>query len=475
VARRSRHAIVAQRKAVLALLRDAPAEGLHHQEIRQRWATRHGSAIPYTTLRVRLDELVAEGTVIRSPESRNPRYWAADIAVASSPKPDAPTAPEIAEPIPVADDARRAGSLVRRPRSERTPVGYDLAFLDRYVPGQMWYLEKPLRDRLRDLGSTTYAGQPAGTYARDIMQRLIIDLSWGSSQLEGLKYSRIDTKELLESGRSPAGATDQDRQLILNHKAAIEFLVEEAESIAFNRYTIFNLHALLSENLLGSRDDEGKLRTRPIEIGASVYTPTAIPQLIEQRFDLILTKAAAIPDPIEQAFFMMVHLPYLQPFIDVNKRTSRLAANIPLIKANLCPLSFVDVPERAYTDGTLAVYELNDVALLRDVFAWAYERSCAQFNVLRQAMGEPDPIRLNYRSQLRTIVADIVRSLQWPTFAALRRTADEFGVPAQDAEAVAREALSDLETLRPEILARYALRPREYDAWKVAVASDRRG
>ena len=97
-----------------------------------------------------------------------------------------------------------------------------------------------------------------------------------------------------------------------------------------------------------------------------------------------------IPDAIEQAFFVMVHLPYLQPFIDVNKRTSRLAANISLIRANLCPLSFVDVPEHTYTEGTLGVYENRNIALLRDVFVWAYERSCGQFKVLREAMGDPD-------------------------------------------------------------------------------------
>lgn len=80
-----------------------------------------------------------------------------------------------------------------------------------------------------------------------------------------------------------------------------------------------------------------------------------------------------------QAFFLMVHLPYLQPFEDVNKRTSRLAANIPLIHHNLCPLSFIDVPQSAYVDAMIGVYELNRIELLRDVFVWAYERSCQQY------------------------------------------------------------------------------------------------
>ncbi len=85
----------------------------------------------------------------------------------------------------------------------------------------------------------------------------------------------------------------------------------------------------------------------------------------------------------------MVHLPYLQPFDDVNKRVSRLAANIPLIRSNLSPLSFTDVSQSAYTDAILGVYELNDVSLLRDVFFWAYERSAARYAAARQSSGSP--------------------------------------------------------------------------------------
>ncbi len=187
------------------------------------------------------------------------------------------------------------------------------------------------------------------------------------------EHTGIDTEEVIHGGRDAVGASNRDRQMILNHKAAIEFLVENAADIAFDRYTLMSLHGLLAENLLQNRDDEGRLRTSPVTIGASLFTPTAIPQVIDERFNALLHTAAAIVDPMEQSFFAMVHLPYLQPFIDVNKRTSRLAANIPLIKANLCPLSFVDVPETLYAQGTLAVYELRDVSLLRDVFAWAYE------------------------------------------------------------------------------------------------------
>ena len=91
-----------------------------------------------------------------------------------------------------------------------------------------------------------------------------------------------------------------------------------------------------------------------------------------------------------------------RPF--TNKRVSRLAANIPLIRLNLCPLSFVDVPNGDYIDGLLSVYELNRIELLHVVFVWAYERSCARYTSIRQSLGEPDPFRLRYRKALAEVV-----------------------------------------------------------------------
>lgn len=480
--RKSKEAVRVERDAILAIL-SAAGESLSRQGIRDEYQRRFRKAIAYNTVKARLEELLKAGIVGESTvSSRRVRYA---LVKSVSPEPHGaraahdvrraesqPRARQGTE-IPLSPEARRVQELVARPRVERAPVGYDVTFLDDYEPGVTFYLDAAERARLHGLGRTAFAGQPAGTYARDIMQRLIIDLSWGSSRLEGLRYSRIDTEELLDAGKLPSGATDRDRQLILNHKAAIEFLVEEAQSIAFNSYTIKNLHALLAENLLDNRDDEGALRRRAVGIGSSVYTPTAIPQVIEERFATVLDKAQAIPDPIEQSFFVMVHLPYLQPFIDANKRTSRLAANIPLIRANLCPLSFVDVPEPLYTEGILGVYELKDVTMLRDVFAWAYERSCAQFKVLREAMGEPDPTRLNYRSELRAIVADVVRGVSWPTDDALIEAARNLDVPSADRIAVAGEARKDLHSLRPEVLARYSIRASEFDKWARAVSNRR--
>src|ERR1700721_3325082 len=159
--------------------------------------------------------------------------------------------------------------------------------------------------------------------------------------------------------------------MILNPKAAIELLVNSAEEIGVNRFTICNLHSLLAQNLLDPPQDAGRVRTIAVGVTGTMYIPTAIPQVIEEMFAQLLAKAAAIRDPFEQALFLMVQLPYLQPFVDVNKRTSRLAANISLIKSNLVPLSFIDVPGSVYIDGLIGVYEHTGVELLRAVFAGA--------------------------------------------------------------------------------------------------------
>ena len=117
----------------------------------------------------------------------------------------------------------------------------------------------------------------------------------------------------------------------------------------------------------------------------------------------------------------------------MNKRVSRLAANIPLARGNLCPLSFVDVPERAYIGGVLAVYELNRIELLRDVLVWAYERSSARYSAVRQSLGQPDPFRLRYRALVAAVVAEVVRApMDKRSATALARQTAMAQVPPED-------------------------------------------
>jgi len=355
---------------------------------------------------------------------------------------------------------------LRRPVFERQPVGYRREFLDAYRPNESFYLPEETRRKLMATGSQPgLAGDEAGTYARHVCQRLLIDLSWNSSRLEGNTYSLLETEQLLQSSHG-GDALSREAVMILNHKAAIEFLLESAAEAAFDRRTILNLHALLTTDLLRSASYEGALRTDPVAIGRSAYLPLAIPALIETIFDQILAKARAIRDPFEQAFFAMVHLPYLQPFIDGNKRVSRLAANLPFFQRNLAPLSFTGVAEKDYTDAVLAVYELNEVSLLREVFEQAYERSAQRYTVIRGVMGEPDTFRVRYREAINGQVGEIIRAkLDRRQAAARLRAWAEDSVIEADRRKFIAAAEESLSGLHEGNFARYRVRPSEFEAW----------
>lgn len=418
-------------------------------------------AIPRRNLQRSIAALAAQGRLLAEGNARARRYRMPAPAVSSSPAPIAGTQPV----IPLSAVGLQVRASVQRPVAQRQPVGYRREFLEGYQPNVTFYLPQDLRERLHQLGRSPVEGRPAGTYARQVMDRLLIDLSWASSRLEGNTYSRLDTQNLIQFGQAAAGKDQLEAQMILNHKAAIEMLVDQAGEIGFNRYTLQNLHALLSENLLPDAGAGGLLRRIEVAISGSVYQPVAIPQQIDECFDLLLAKAAAIVDPFEQAFFAMVQLPYLQPFEDVNKRTSRLAANIPLIRQNLSPLSFVDVPEDLYVEGTLGVYEINRVELLRDVFVWAYERSCQRYTVLRDSLPTPDPLRLKHREAVRVLVRDIVGDrVRREDSAGIRQRATAL-VDAEDIEDVVALVINELHQLHEGNIARYRLRPSQFREW----------
>lgn len=242
--------------------------------------------------------------------------------------------------VPMSPEGEAIKAYVRQPRHLRKPVVYHTEFLEQYHPNHSAYLPAKLREQLHALGRSPAEQTPAGTFARDILNRLLIDLSWASSQLEGNTYSRLDTERLIEFGQVAEGKDAFETQMILNHKQAIEFLVHSPEQAVVSQDTIVALHALLSDGLMPDPAMCGRIRSRAVEIGGSVYLPVALPQRLEELFGIVVSMAAEIEDPFEQAFFLMVHLPYLQPFEDVNKRVSRWQPTFPSYATTCahCPL-----------------------------------------------------------------------------------------------------------------------------------------
>ncbi len=357
---------------------------------------------------------------------------------------------------------------VSKPQKNRLPVGYNQNFLRAYKPNKTFYLTQNQRDKLLEIGRVEIKTRPAGTYARNILDRLLIDLSWNSSRLEGNTYSLLETKRLIELGETAAGKDASEAQMILNHKAAIEYIVDTATDDKITSHEVCSIHALLSENLLGDPGASGRVRTIAVGIGGTTYIPIDNPHVLNDCFRLFIEKVNLIKNPFEQSFFSFVQLSYLQAFEDVNKRTARLVANIPLIRENLKPLSFIDVDQSAYVKALLGVYEKNDISLICDLYIWAYTRSSQRYTAIQQSMAEPNLLRLKYRS----IIHKIVRSLILEKVNGSQVVSNiQSLIEAQElADADRHEIFKIIETeimsLHEGNIARFKVTVSEFQAWK---------
>ena len=212
-------------------------DGASAQEVLRALA----APVPLRTLQYRLKSLVDRKRLIMEGEGRWARYRTSRAAAAVPPVAVAERTGAEEHAIPLSETGTSIRDYVQHAPEARKPVGYDRKFLDGYRPNVTFYLTEQDRKHLVAVGRPQIAEQPAGTYAKQILNRLLIDLAWNSSRLEGNTYSLLDTKRLIELGEEAAGRAHLEAQMILNHKDAIEFLVSAADEIGFNRYTILSV------------------------------------------------------------------------------------------------------------------------------------------------------------------------------------------------------------------------------------------
>lgn len=355
-----------------------------------------GSGYSERSVRRWLAEMVAEGLVKKLGDRRSTRYKVVENA--------SQRLGTAATPFRI--ESKEILENVRRPLYERVPIAYADNWFHEYQPNVNFYIPLDIRLQLHKAGKRSKIEDPAGTYAHQIFNRLLIDLSYNSSRLEGNTYSLLDTQKLLLEGASAEGKLDEEAVMILNHKEAIRYLVNSAPTLEINRKTICTLHFLLSDGLV-EPCYAGKVRDHGVRIGGSTYIPFEDPQQLQLRLDRIAQKAVSIEDPYEQSLFLLIHLTYLQAFSDVNKRTARLSANIPLIKHNLVPLSFNDVEKDDYTSAVIAIYELQNIGPLLDLYLFSYMRTCSMYDSKVKAIGF-DEIRVRYRQQRRALIREIL-------------------------------------------------------------------
>ena len=407
------------------------------------------------TINRALRDLLALGYLEKLGDGRSTRYVGTDAAQAAlGILPSAPPTPTPASagpgPLQWSPAARHLVEALHAPLGTRTPVGYDSSFVGNYLPNQSSLLPPQLASDLFNAGRSRDQ-QPAGTYAREVLEQLLIDLSWSSSRLEGNNKSLLDTQQLFERGEQ-AGPFDADTLMLLNHKNAIEFMVDAVPTEGITVPVVVDLQARLMKDLLPDARDIGSIRKRVVNIHGSVYAPSNIPTLLQEALNSIIDKARHIRNPVEAAFFLWVNLAYLQPFADGNKRTSRLSANMPLMLHNCAPLSFLDVERTDYATAMLGIYEQRNVAAAVELFEFIYRRAIQKYSVLRASLAAPDPLRMRYRQALNELMQFVV--FYGRTLAA---AFTEVPVAVADLAALRAIANTELDHLEPYNCARYNL------------------
>lgn len=222
-------------------------------------------------------------------------------------------------------------------------------------------LQKEYEANIKDLRPSDYQKE---------LERLAIDLSWKSSQIEGNTYSLLETERLLKEKQTASGKTKEEAVMLVNHKEAIDFIIENKDYLTpLTVSKIEDIHNILTKELGVERN----LRKRRIGISGTNYKPLdnefQILEALRGSCDVINNKEIVF----EKALLALVLISYIQPFMDGNKRTARIVSNAILIHYNYCPLSFRTVDSINYKKAMLLFYEQNNISNFKDIFIEQFE------------------------------------------------------------------------------------------------------
>lgn len=202
------------------------------------------------------------------------------------------------------------------------------------------------------------------------LDRLAIDLSWKSAQIEGNTYSLLETERLLKEKQTASGKTKEEAIMLLNHKDAIDFIIETPDYLhPLSVSKIEDINSILTKELSVERN----IRKRRVGISGTNYRPLdnefQILEALKSSCDLINTKESIF----EKALLALLLISYIQPFMDGNKRTARIVSNAILMNDNYCPLSFRTVDSIEYKKAMLLFYEQNNISRFKDIFITQFE------------------------------------------------------------------------------------------------------
>ncbi len=209
----------------------------------------------------------------------------------------------------------------------------------------------------------------ANEYKKEF-ERLAIDLSWKSSQIEGNTYSLLETERLLKEKETASGKTKEEATMLLNHKDSLDFLIEHPDYLhPLSVSKIEDIHSILTKELSVERN----LRKRRVGISGTNYCPLdnefQISEALRNSCDVINAKSSVF----EKALLALVLISYIQPFMDGNKRTARIVSNAILMNEKHCPLSFRSVNSLDYKKAMLLFYEQNNISHFKEIFINQFE------------------------------------------------------------------------------------------------------
>jgi Fic family protein len=305
------------------------------------------SIVSYATVKRLLSKLLSENYITKQGNARNSRYA---------------LSPTFNLFYPINLD-----EYYRKEIDEREVLtGYNFSLIPETLQGVSLFTTQELT-LLKDLQSKfseNIAQLSDFEYQKD-MERLAIDLSWKSSQIEGNTYSLLETERLLKDKQTAEGKTKDEAIMLLNHKDAIDFVVANSDYFGLLSVAkLEELHSILIKELGVNRNS----RTRRVGITGTNYRPLEnefqIREALQQTCDLINNRE----NIFEKALFALVLLSYLQAFTDGNKRVARITANALLMANKHCPISFRTVDSIDYKKAMLLFYEQNNISAFKQIF-----------------------------------------------------------------------------------------------------------
>lgn len=311
-----------------------------------------GVDISYATVRRELNKLVSENLLVITGNRKSSRYSISPIyALLLSVDIDTYFEKEI---------------------DDRTIIGaYNFSLIETLASAPSIYTNSEM-EKLNKLQSrfSDNVSKLTVNARKNEMDRLGIDLSWKSAQIEGNTYSLLETERLLKEKETAEGKTKDEAIMLLNHKDALDFILDNPDYLTdLSVAKLENIHSILIKEL----DVDRNIRIRRVGITGTNYRPLDNEFQIKEALEAACVMVNSRENIFEKALLILLLISYIQPFNDGNKRTARIVSNAILIANNYCPVSFRSVDSIDYKKAMLVFYEQNNISAFKRIFIDQFE------------------------------------------------------------------------------------------------------